>query len=287
MLSTPIQDTLWTETKELPSNIDLPNVCKGLTQTTLDIFEWILKFLPDMWNVEIDFKHSAQVMRIDQILETAISLDMRPIMSYIIWCCTAEYRCKYLKVMNIMKACIENCNGAANKLLQMIISLNDRKTYQLAIYLLDDFIAMEQNSKITLIEVCDYSREGTARQSLERRFLFVSHDYPRLVPVKIKSNNYKKYLIEITDYELEILIRDNFDHFPHRIYQERLESNIFYSERVTLCCMNKGQEYIIEKTGDHNDDYYSIHSANCMEKDFTIVLTSTGTQKYMLCDSIL
>lgn len=183
MQSTVIQDMLNDCGGELPDEISLPNVISDIDQETIDELKYISERDIDVWIIP----KVPTVLPIFQenTLQLAIRMDMRYMISKIMYACHKLFE-KFIEVPNVLKACLENCNGYAYHVLRAIIDLNKIRPLATAIYHLQEIIDAEKNTKSVLTTSC--SRGILSLQLINGDKFFVQ----RMRSIDIQQHDFKK-----------------------------------------------------------------------------------------------
>lgn len=184
--------------------------------------ELLLKVFP---HISHAWKEESSKIERARMFEIAKMMNMRRIMSYMMYSNVTLFR-QHISDQDVMKACLEHCNGYAYHLLQKILELDDRKVFRLACTMLQDFVAAEQYSKYWLYEV---RLNGTI-------IIFLLEQKYALK--RIKASEYEKYRLpgnsEFYDDGNAIIPMDEFTKIsyivnePFYIFcQEKDDSNLY------------------------------------------------------------
>lgn len=122
--STIIQDMMSHCEGELPSNIELPNVVREISPLAIKELEKVKNWEPLNYN---DLKEDSGRHIKKETLDLAVLLDMRDLIPVIIFGTDGIDFFEELQIPNILKACIEHCNGQTYTMLRVILKCSSLK----------------------------------------------------------------------------------------------------------------------------------------------------------------
>ena len=180
--STIIQDMMADCKGEIPKDIELPNVAKEISLEVIQELEKIKNWLPPDYD---DLRDTGRTVK-KETLDTAILFDMRDLIPLIIFTVDGYEIFEHLQVPNVLKACIENSNGHAYDMLQIILVCCTSKTIRTALYHLEEFSRYDKTGKILFLS------------SGEHGIKFCIDEAISLVPIRIKYRDLLKTIVWIT-----------------------------------------------------------------------------------------
>lgn len=265
-LSTIFQDATDSTKIDIPDSIDLPNIGSNFDNDILEMLDSILDTLDKSWSKDPN-ELSESSSKIETILHTntqptiqimmdiTVRLDIRPVISYIMWKSTTIFELYHLN-QNVVKACIENCNGYAYNILSRFFDSDYRKSQQLAIYMIDDFIKAEKLTNkifyeishddiwlynlvdlpyvLTMIDPIDYKKYAFPTLDMDNNWEKCADLIDKILGDYFKLTYFKSILIEYSIYlisptykiakisknEHEQRWYDSLYHFPKKISDE-------------------------------------------------------------------
>lgn len=146
--STIISDMV-SDCNEFPSNIEVENLVQDIKMICLhELEEYFINF-KDQWI--IPHPKCPNILCPKELMKLAIRFDMRRIMSIIAYW-NSDHLDAFLVDQNILKACLENCNGYAYHILEQLKDCCPN-SYGTIMYHLKEFPKYDKLSNKTLIHV--------------------------------------------------------------------------------------------------------------------------------------
>lgn len=254
--STVIQDMLSDCGGELPSEITLPNVISDISDHTVDELEKIMNMKIKIWKKVVPLR--GDMLITEDTLQLAIRMDMRYLISKILYLSTSLFA-KFIEIPNVLKACIENCNGYAFHVLAIIKILGKRPLI-VALYHLQEIVDAEKNTRLILYQ--RYILGGIQLGFVESKYVLKLIKFQDIENYKIDSDvnpDFKEldiddaegeiptpsfirrakpeYELMILPYDICILIRDTFYNGGSR-YDEIFHINSFKNAKRIFNCNN-------------------------------------------------
>ena len=179
--STIIQDMI-SDCQEFPKELTIPNLTKDLDLT---LFKHLEKLSQDHseW-IEL-YPDSSIKCDPEPLLKIAIRFDMRRLISLLIYYYKEDFYEKYLSIPNILKACLEHCNGYSYHIIDPLREGSYPKTYACILTHIHDFPSKDTKSGMTLICVVSGCHSS---------IIVHEHGY---IPVLIHPDNFDKYNITL------------------------------------------------------------------------------------------